>query len=60
MKFTESDISVEAMYHSFYSSSNRFFRLGALNKLKYKDIELFFFSVKSIDDALTSSTYKKQ
>lgn len=43
MRFTESDIGVEAMYHSFYSSSNRFFRLGALNKLKYKDIELIFF-----------------
>lgn len=31
------------MYHSFYSSSNRLFRLGALNTLKYKDIELIFF-----------------
>lgn len=31
------------MYHSFYSSSNRFFRLGALNTLKYKDIHLIFF-----------------
>lgn len=48
MRFTESDVGVEAMYHPFYSSSNRFFRLGAPNTLKYKDIELTFFSVLNV------------